>query len=496
MRAKRILILVGVMSLAIPSLRGAETSSVLQHHGSASRAGIYASPALTKTAAAKLRLTGPELTYQGRVYAQPLYWSGGGKELLIVATERNDVIAFDARAGSVVWKRRLADPMPRSALPCGNIDLLGVTGTPIIDSGSRTLYVAAMTTPDRKTARHKIYALSVDDGSVKPGWPVDASGLSSNGAKFESRVQNQRGALALLDGTLYVPYGGHYGDCGDYHGWVIGVPTGDPSAAKAWATPARGAGAWAPAGVVSDGRALYVATGNSFGAQTWSGGNAVVRLQPGPRFSSSEKDFFAPSNWKELDRTDTDLGGTAPVLVRVPGAKPERLVVALGKDGKAYLIDQSDFGGVGRALAARQVSRGAIINAAAVYTTPKGTFVVFRGEGTGCPAGQSGDVTAVKIGASSPPSLSVAWCAKASGRGSPAVSTAEGGGQPIVWVVGAEGDNRLHGFDGETGKTVYAGGGEDDAMGTVRRFQAPMIANGKIYVAGDDRLYSFAPASR
>ena len=116
-------------------------------------------------------------------------------------------------------------------MPCGNIDPYGVTGTPVIDLGSRTLYVDAMTTPDGGTTkRHLVFAMSIDDGSMKAGWPVDvAAKAGSGGTAFTSAPQSQRGALAILGDRLYVPYGGLYGDCGNYHGWVVAIALGDPT---------------------------------------------------------------------------------------------------------------------------------------------------------------------------------------------------------------------------------------------------------------------------
>jgi hypothetical protein len=165
--------------------------------------------------------------------------------------------------------------------------------------------------------------------------------------------------------------------------------------------------------------------------------------------------------------------------------------VALGKDGNAYLIDRTRMGGVGGAVAARRVSADAIIGAAAAYTTGRGTYVVFPGSGIGCPRGWAGDLTAIRIGAASPPTITVAWCADQHGRGSPIVTTPDGRSEPIVWSVGAGGDGRLRGFDGETGQVVFDGGGPGDAMSGVQRYQTPIVAKGRIFVAGDREVYAF-----
>jgi outer membrane protein assembly factor BamB len=411
---------------------------------------------------------------------------------MYVATESNQVSALDAVTGAAVWRVSLGTPVPLSKLPCGNIDPLGVTGTPIVDATSRTLYVAAMTTPDGgTTARHRVFALSVDDGSVKADWPVDVQGTTFGSATFDSKVQNQRGALALIGGRLYVPYGGHYGDCGNYHGWLIGISTANPADRGAWATTAEGGGAWSPSGVASDGSSLFIATGNTFGATTWSGGEAVLRFTTGPVFGGTAADFFAPSDWKNLDSGDVDIGGTGPVLIDLPGATPSALVVALGKNGVLYVLDRSALGGVGGQLSSTLVASNEIINAAVAWTGPAGATVAFKGDGIGCPAGQSGDLTAALIRPSSKPTGAVRWCANQGGLGSPMVSTTDGSASPIVWSLGAEGDLRLHGFDGDTGAVVFAGGGASDKLGPVRRYQTPILAGGKIYVAGDGAVYAF-----
>ena len=108
------------------------------------------------------------------------------------------------------------------------------------------------------------------------------------------------------------------------------------------------------------------------------------------------------------------------------------------------------------------------------------------------PGGNSGDLTALRITAAAPPRLSVAWCATQSGRGSPIVTTTDGKANPIVWAVGAEGDNRLHGFRGDTGAVVFAGGGAAEAMGQVRRFQTLIAVGDRLYVAADQHVYAFA----
>jgi hypothetical protein len=228
--------------------------SVLQHHLHPSRDGLYTDPLFTKAKAAMLtRDTAFAGMISGAVLGQPLYGSDvtPGKDAVFVATEGNDVYSLDGKTGAQNWMKNLGPTVALSALPCGGgIDPYGVTGTPIIDPASRTMYLESISTPDSgMTEEHRVYALSVDDGSVKAGWPVKIDGTTVPG--FDPHVQHDRGALALLNGILYVPFTGLNGDCGTYHGWIDGIDTTKPTTIKSWATGAAGGGAWGTAGVAS-----------------------------------------------------------------------------------------------------------------------------------------------------------------------------------------------------------------------------------------------------
>ena len=472
------------------------TQEVLEHHQNATRSGLFVAPSLTWDRARNLhRDPNFHADVAGPVYAQPLYWRvpGSAKALLLVATEQNIVYALDAETGATAWKTLLGPPVPHSALPCGNIDPLGITGTPVIAERSQAIYLNAMVNgKSGGPPKHFVFALSLKDGSVLSGWPIDVeTALKANGKTFNSSVQNQRGALTVVGETIYVPYGGHFGDCGDYRGWVVAVSLQPPHAVRSWSTGARGGGIWAPGGISADSRSIYLATGNTIGARAWSDGETVIRLGLDLSFSGKPQDFFAPPDWQELDAVDADLGGTNPLLFGLPGATASELVLALGKDGKAYLLDRQNLGGIGGSVAVKKVSSDAIRTAPAYFSSTNEVFVAFAGRGIDCPAGTQGDLTVIRIAAGSPPNLSVAWCAAESGRGSPIVTTTDGKANPIVWGIGAEGDNRLHGFRGDTGAVLFSGGGPAEAMTQVRRFQTLIVAGGRLYVAADQRIYAF-----
>jgi hypothetical protein len=474
-------------------------ASVLQYHNHATRDGLFIDAAFTRDAASKIKKDASfKAMMTGDTYAQPLYFEGGpdGKDLLITATEQNEVTAFDAAGGAVVWRKVVAPPAQNATSPCGNINPLGITGTPVIDAQSRTLYLDAITTGPK----NQVFALSLDDGAVRPGFPVDIDNVKGS-ATFNSSIHNQRGALLLLDKTLYVPFGGRAGDCGDYNGWVVGVPLDNPSALISFASQAHGAGIWAPGGLASDGMSIFAATGNSkadggngtSSPPSWGHGEAILRLPKDLKTipQSQTKDFFAAENWAALDRSDADLGGSGPVLFSAPGSSPSDLVIALGKDGAAYLLDRANLGGMGGMLQRLMLTAGgrgaAIIQAAAAYTTPSGTFVVLRSSGVmGCGMG-SGALGAIKVSGAKP-SMSVAWCAGATSNVSPMVTSTDGTNESVVWYAAG---GKLLGFNGETGAPVYTGGANTDGIGTTTKFQTAIAAKGRIFIVAGGGLHAF-----
>src|ERR1043166_1431045 len=233
--------------LGIGLLSGAEgqVGNVTQEHNNPSREGVYIDAAFTQSAAASLtRDLNFNGTISGNVYAQPLYIEGGPNGPMIIAvTESNNVYALNATTGTVIWQRTLGGSVPLSELFCGNIDPVGVTGTPVVDLVSRSLFLDALIEGTPK--KHFIYSLNVDTGATNVGWPVDVNATATyNGMTFNSLIQEDRGAMALVNGIAYVSYSGYVGDCQNYHGWVVGVNISNPSSVGAWATTAVGGGIW------------------------------------------------------------------------------------------------------------------------------------------------------------------------------------------------------------------------------------------------------------
>ncbi len=191
---------------------------------------------------------------------------------------------------------------------------------------------------------HVLFTLSLIDGSVVGQHDVDPPGS-------DPLVQQERGALALGSDRVYIPFGGLFGDCGNYHAYLGAVPVDGGAHIAYWSPVIGGAGIWSPSGPTIDSTgAVYVVTGNGSATQTFAYSNSVIQLSPDLQMRS----FFAPSNWRSLDASDTDLGSVGATLLPSLG-----VVVAVGKEGVAYLLRAGQLGGVGGQIASRAVaSRG------------------------------------------------------------------------------------------------------------------------------------------
>jgi hypothetical protein len=278
--------------------------------GAASRAGV----APGAPAAPHLRRRFGR-SVDGQVYAQPLI--AGGR--IYIATENDTVYAF-TRGGKLVWRRHLGAPVPGGDLPCGNIDPSGITSTPVIE-GARLYTVAFLASGHR----HVLFGLRLSSGSVAVRANVDPP---------NALVEQERGALLAAHGRIYVPYGGLFGDCGPFRGYVVST-TESGGGRIAYHTPSTEAGIWAPAGISAQSGTLLVATGNG-AAGALGDQNSVVRLTPGLRRVA----FWAPADWAGLSAGDVDEGSLAPLPVS--GGR----VFQIGKDGVGYLL-RGGLGGVG-----------------------------------------------------------------------------------------------------------------------------------------------------
>jgi outer membrane protein assembly factor BamB len=387
----------------------------------------------------------------GAVFAEPLYVGGR----VLIATENNTLYAFDAASGTTQWQTHLADPAPADQLPCGNIrPTVGITGTPTVDTAAGVLYAAAMVSPKQ----YELYAVDITSGAVVFHRPLDQPDLDAPSA-------GQRGALALQLGRVYVPFGGRFGDCGNYHGQVVGASTSDPSAPLlTYTTPARRAGVWAPGGVATaDDGAMYVATGNGDANGPEGRTEAVLALSP----MLDELDAWQPSDWQALDRSDTDVGSVPPALLADLG-----LVLQSGKNGKGYLLRLGSLGGVGGEAASGSVPAGCGgVFGSTAYASPL-LYV---------PCGSR--VVALRVSGGSPPAFTLEWRGPDE-TGQPTV------GAPIV-VAGAVWDvdlsGRLFALDAATGALRF----QASLGGKPTHFAALAYGGGQIYTTTDSGVSAF-----
>jgi len=261
----------------------------------------------------------------GAVYGQPLVIGN----IVIAATENDTIYGLAWSTGQIRWKRHVASPLPLRSQPCGNIDPLGITSTPVF---YRTLVYALA--QDGRT-RHLLVGLDPATGRVR----YHRSVPSPDGHPY---YDQQRGALAAGNGRIYVPFGGHFGDCGPYSGAVVGMPAAGSSARTtpvvAYRVPAPRAGIWAPGGpVIGPAGAVYVGVGNGGTSGPYDFSDSVTALSS----RLHRTGVFAPASWRSDNAGDLDLGSMTPALT---GAGQ---ILEVGKRGIGYLLSAAHLGGVG-----------------------------------------------------------------------------------------------------------------------------------------------------
>jgi PQQ-like domain len=369
-------------------------------------------------------------TLDGAVYGEPL----GVRGRVIVATEGDSVYALDPTNGRVVWRRHLGTPVPLSSLPCGDIDPLGITSTPVYDAASGSLFVVA----EVSGPRHVLFALDPATGALRWSRGVDLAG-------DDPRAHQQRAALALGNGYVYIGFGGLYGDCGAYRGEVVGVPTSGRGSTLAYRVPvAREGAVWATGGPVLDGQGnVYVSVGNGSSTTTYDGSDSVLELSPTLRLRSR----FAPARWAQDNATDADLGSLSPVFV------PGGWVFIAGKSGIGYVLRQGALGGI-----------GGEVSAAVVCTAFGGASEVGATVYLPCSSG----LRQVEIGAGG--AIHPGWQTASGATGPPVI----GGG--AVWSI-AIASGVLYALSPSNGRVLV-----HITVGSVPHFASPTLWDGLVLV--------------
>ncbi len=367
----------------------------------------------------------------GAVYAEPLIV---GTHVL-VATEGDSVYSLESKTGKVQWRTNVGTPVPLSSLPCGNIDPLGITGTPVYDAATGLIFAVA----EVSGPQHILVGIDALTGKVRVRRSVDPQGI-------DIAAHQQRAALALSQNMVYVAFGGLDGDCGDYHGWVVASRTDGSGSLLSYQVPTtREGGIWAPSGPAVDASGnVFVAVGNGETMQgNWDHSDSVLRLSP----TLHLEDGFAPTTWGQENATDADLGSMGPLLL------PDGLVFADGKSGIGYLLHANALGGVAgqaqQATICRSFGGAAALGSQLFVPCTDGVRQVTVGLGA---------------------RMTIGWHAPGQVAGSPVV-----GGHTVYSLDASNGT--LYALDSTSG-----GVRTSIATGQTSRFATPTLAGNQIFV--------------
>ena len=432
----------------------------------------------------------------GQVYAQPLYVANrtipgkGSHNVLYVATEHDSVYAFDADGltSTPLWQVSFlsegqnATPVPSTAINANYDDLtpeIGITGTPVIDASAGTLFVVAKTYDNGSTYTQRLHALDLDTGQEQPNSPVVISSSITTDGKtkvFNALLENQRAALLLLNGVVYIAWGSH-GDIGSYHGWVMGYSETTLAQVSAFITTPVDTygGIWqAGGGPAADASGnIYVTAGNgpddaATGGSDYSG--AFIKL--GTTSGLEVADYFKPP--KTTDNSyEMSSGGPVVVFPDQAGSFKHVAIVA-GKDKNLYLVNRDNMGGTSPSSSQLLQTifgafRGGVFSTPSVWqnnayfwaeTDYLRSFQLANGQLT--------PTATYPLGMAYP------------GAGT-AVSS-NGNQNGILWALDAKAI--LHAFDATNVSHEFynsSEAGTRDNAGTAVKFAVPTVVNGKVY---------------
>jgi hypothetical protein len=512
-----------VLSCCASSLLRAQVN-VTTYHNDASRTGQNTQETILTPSNVNSYQFGKlfSVAVDGYVYAQPLYLSGvtiggGVHNVLYVATEHDSVFAIDADSGTVYWKISLIASGGRTVntktdVSAGCTDLVpevGITGTPVIDAASGTLYVVAKSYVNGAGVQY-LHAIDVATAAEKFGGPVsilasvagtgyDATG---NTVKFNPLFENQRPALLLENGHVVIGWSSHC-DQDPWHGWVISYSASTLSQEAVFNTSPNGSkdGVWmSGGGLAADASGnIYFATGNG----TWNGtsdfGDSIVRLGPPAGGSFPVVDYFTPYNQGMLALDDTDLGSGGLVLLPTLSSG-RQLLAQQSKQGTIYLLDRNNLG----KYCVTQIP-------ACGNSDPQIVQEIMGASGGlwGSPAYWNGSlywtgvnepIKAYSFNANSSGLISQAptsESAQSFAFSSPTPSiSANGNTNGILWALDGSSDNStcvagadclgLFAYDAtDLTKLLYKSSqaaNNRDSPGSAVKFETPIIANGKVYV--------------
>jgi hypothetical protein len=474
----------------------------------------------------------------GAVYAQPLWVpsfsiSEGIHNVIFTATEHDSIYAFDADSSPCVqlWRVDLLDsshgvttaaevPVPATDVGCGGcgeaaiLPEIGVTGTPVIDPASNTLYVVSKSEGPPGAFHQRLHALDLATGDEKFSGPVDitasVSGIGDGSfdgiVPFNPQTQLQRSALTLVNGVVYIAWASHE-DVGPYHGWVIGYSASTLSQVAVYNANPNGyeAGIWeAGDGLAADSSGdLYFSTGNgtfdgnSSTAPNNDFGDTVLKLSTSGGLAVA--DWFTPFNQIELNEYDIDLGSGGTVLLPDQTSGPAHLLVTGGKEGRLYLLNRDAMGGYCASCTTTDTNILQSFTAGSDYSTPafwqnglyfaglstplmRFAFNPSSGTFDTSPSSQSSNTfsfpTATPSISSQGSSNGIAWVIDSSQYG---VTSSYGQGPAV-----------LHAYDATNLANELWNSGQAtenrDQAGNAVKFTVPTVVNGKVYIGTQNEI--------
>jgi len=376
--------------------------------------------------------------------------------------------------------------------------MVGITSTPVIDRVSKVMYVVAKSKENGQVL-HRLHALDLATGAEKPGSPVAIGAGVPMPEAFDQLWHLNRPGLLLANGAVYVSFGSHCDglEVHPYRGWifsyeaatlapraVLPLTRGTDSAASVWMSGA---------GPAADGQGqVFAVTGDGHFDGVRSFGDSVLRIDG---FSLAVKDLYSPPDNAVLDGQDADLGsGGVLLLPDQPGPHPHLLVQAT-KDGRIHLLDREQLGGAGTQGQPLQVLPKGTLGAALPPGLQQDWIGLF-----GLPSYWNqklyfwGVNDVLKVFSLRDGLLDAQPLKGTMKYGYPGANlsiSANGARGGIVWSVhhNANATGVLHAWDASTLQLLYGSDqAADDAMGPSTKFNTPIVANGKVFVAGASRL--------
>jgi hypothetical protein len=507
-------------------------TDVLTQHNNLNRTGWNNAETKLKTTNVNSGTFGHLYSYpvDDQVYAQPLIAtqiiipSVGVRNICYVATVNNSVYAYDADSSPVAGAYWHVNLTPSGARPPRNTDMteacgaaymdfsgqIGIVGTPVIDKKSGTLYLVSrsVSTDGNNTFITWLHALDITTGADKANSPVQISGTvagtgdgsTGNGlVPFIPQHENQRGGLALNNGTVYVPFGSHC-DWTPYHGWLFGYDSATLQQKYIYCSTPNGssAGIWMSGGgpTIDSAGNVYVGTGNgdvglNGNAQDpGNRGESCVRLVPSGN-QLVVADYFTPYTWANLIDVDLDFGVTEMLLV-----PHSNMIIGGCKNGNIYVMNTQNLGGVGTTSDAnlQTVSLGSaayLRSSFSYYNGTEGEYLYTWSENTALkqfPIIRAGDSLAASqvISSGIEGSFANNGCNLSISSNGSIDSTA------ILWANHADNCDANHQLCPGIIQAISATNVNQllwssdqvptDTVGTYAKFNNPTIANGKVYL--------------